>query len=330
MSPSEAGRDPGGARELHAAPERADAPRADGLLLVDKPEGPTSHDIVAFVRRALGARCGHAGTLDPFASGLLVIGAGKATRLLRFLSGADKTYEGTIRLGVATDTDDATGRPLHETRPAIFSDTELAAAVAAQTGAFDQIPPGYSARKQDGVPAYRLARRGEVSSRPPSRVRVVWEECRREGADLLRVRLTVSAGTYIRAIARDLGAALGCGGHLAALRRTRSGPFRVEDAVLVPVERVRTRRPVQRAADGPRPAHEPMDGPRRALQASLLPLEAIPFGLPSETLSEEDVRRVRSGAILARPGGLGSPSGYVRLLGAEGTLVAVAEAEEQG
>jgi tRNA pseudouridine55 synthase len=307
----------------------------DGLLLVDKPEGPTSHDVVEAVRRALGgARCGHAGTLDPFASGLLVIGVGKATRLLRFLAGAEKTYEGTIRLGVATDTDDRTGRPLHDPRHAAFGDADLASALEAVTGEFDQLPPGYSARKQGGVPSYRLARRGLEPPRSPSRVRVAWEECRREEPGLLRIRLTVSAGTYIRAIARDLGETLGCGGHLESLRRTASGPLLLQDATPVPQALAAPGR-MRRGDPSPPPGEPPPEASviaarladlGRALRAALIPPEGIPLGLPSEALSEDEARQVRSGSAIAWKAAAGSP-GYVRLLGPEGELVGVAEAD---
>ena len=315
----------------------------DGLLLVDKPEGPTSHDVVEAVRRALaGARCGHAGTLDPFASGLLVIGTGKATRLLRFLSGADKSYEGTIRFGVATDTDDRTGRPLHDPRPADFTEDGLARALAAQSGAFDQLPPGFSARKQGGVPSYRLARRGQDPPRTPSRVRVSWDEYRREEPGLLRIRLTVSAGTYIRAIARDLGEALGCGGHLETLRRTGSGLFRIADAVRLPEPFSALRRP-RRGDASERPsgataeeeasASDVLQALADALQAGLIPPEAIPLDLPSETLSGDEARRIRTGGVVARGGAVAAlreSPGFVRLLGPEGDLVAIAEAEASG
>lgn len=311
---------------------------ASGLLLVQKPEGPTSHDVVEAVLRALGgARCGHAGTLDPFASGLLVIGVGQATRLLRFLSGADKSYEGAIRFGVATDTDDRAGRELHDPRPTAFTDEDLARALTAQTGAFEQVPPAFSARKQGGVPSYRLARRGLEATRPPSPVRVAWEECRREETDLLRIRVTVSAGTYIRAIARDLGEALGCGAHLESLRRTRSGTLRVEDAVVLPPGFASAGRPRRAGASAAPVLSFPSEtmsaealahvGP--ALRAALVPLAAIPLGLPAESLVEEEARRIRTGSALTRE--LAGPvSGYVRLIGPAGELVAVAEAGLSG
>src|SRR5438093_123730 len=154
------------------------AERIDGMLLVDKPQGPTSHDIVASVRRSLGAvRCGHAGTLDPFASGLLVLAVGRVTRMIRFLAGDEKTYEGLVRLGFGTDTDDRTGRPLGEARPVDFTGEDLARAVARLEGDFEQVGPAYSARKHQGVRHYRLARRGRDVPRRAARVRVEWHEC---------------------------------------------------------------------------------------------------------------------------------------------------------
>lgn len=280
---------------------------AEGLLLVDKPEGPTSHDIVQAVRKAVGiSRAGHAGTLDPFASGLLVVGLGRATRLLRFLSAADKVYEGTIRLGVRTDTDDLTGRPLGEPRPVGFREADLAEASGRLTGAFEQLPPVYSARKHLGVPHYRLARKGHEAPRRPVVVRVRWHELRRVDSETLFLRVTVSAGTYIRALARDLGEALGCGGHLVSLRRVASGDLRVEEALAFP-------RPVEEMKDAVRP------------------VEAIPLGLPTITLGPEERSRVGSGAAVPAPES--SPSiengGWVRLLDGTGAFVGLAEIDPQ-
>jgi tRNA pseudouridine55 synthase len=223
---------------------------AEGLLLVDKPEGPTSHDVVRLVRRALRTRAvGHAGTLDPFATGLLACCAGRATRLLRLFAGSEKTYEGVIRLGVATDSGDVTGVPLGEERePASFADVERAVA-ARLTGDIEQLTPMHSARKVDGVPLHRHARAGRTVERRSARVRTSgW---RLEPLDASRVRfaVTCSAGTYVRVLAMDLGEALGCGAHLEALRRTRSGALRVEDAV-----------PADELGERAREALVPLDG----------------------------------------------------------------------
>jgi tRNA pseudouridine55 synthase len=205
---------------------------AAGILLTDKPVGPTSHDVVQQVRRlAATRRVGHAGTLDPAASGLLLLGVGSATRLLTSLVGLDKTYRATIRLGVATTTDDAEGDPVGD--PQDVDDAALAgvdAAVAALTGPIDQVPSSVSAIHVAGRRAHELVRAGEKVDLPARRVTVHRFEVQARRGSELDVEVDCSSGTYIRALARDLGAALGVGGHLTALRRTRIGPFRVEDA----------------------------------------------------------------------------------------------------
>ena len=208
---------------------------APGILLVDKPGGITSHDVVARARRALGTRkIGHAGTLDPMATGLLVLGVEGATRLLTFVVGLDKTYEATIRLGVATDTDDAEGQTLSTTDASSLDSAEIAAGIAALTGRISQVPSTYSAIKVDGRRAYDLARAGEDVQLKAREVTVsrfdILAERRSGGAVDLDVVVDCSSGTYIRSLARDLGTALGVGGHLTALRRTRIGPFDVADA----------------------------------------------------------------------------------------------------
>lgn len=214
-----------------------------GLLLVDKPQGLTSHDVVARARRALGTRkVGHAGTLDPMATGLLTLGAGPATRLLTYLVGLDKTYETTIRLGAATTTDDAEGEVVSTADPAAVgavTDAQLAEGIRALTGEIDQRPSAVSAIKVDGKRAYDRVRAGEQVELAARRVTIsafdVLGVRRLDTADGAAIevdaRIDCSSGTYIRALARDLGAALGIGGHLTALRRTRVGPFAVADAV---------------------------------------------------------------------------------------------------
>ena len=206
-----------------------------GLVIVDKPGGMTSHDVVARIRRLAGTRkVGHAGTLDPMATGVLVVGVEKATRLLGHLALTEKEYVATIRLGQATDSDDADGE-VTATAPASGVTTEaLAAALAAQTGDIQQVPPGISAIKVGGKRAYKLTRDGAAPQLAPRSVTIrelTVNDVRRSG-DLLDVDVTVtcSSGTYIRAIARDTGAALGTGGHLSALRRTRVGPYGIAAA----------------------------------------------------------------------------------------------------
>ncbi len=219
---------------------RPDADVPPGILLVDKAGGMTSHDVVARARRALSVRrVGHAGTLDPMATGLLLLGVGAATRLLGHLGGHDKTYDATLRLGQATVTDDREGEVTGTTSTASVTDGAVAAALSAQTGPLLQVPSSVSAVKVAGRRSYDRVRAGEDVELPPRPVtvhRLEVHAIRRPTSDLIDVDVTVActAGTYIRAIARDAGAALGVGGHLTALRRTTSGPFAVEDAA--PVE----------------------------------------------------------------------------------------------
>lgn len=215
-----------------------------GIVLVDKPEGITSHGVVSRLRRALGTRkVGHAGTLDPMATGLLVAGVGPSTRLLTHLVGLDKQYEATIRLGRATTTDDREGEPLGEQRDASGIDDEsVAAVIATLSGVIQQRPSSVSAIKVDGQRSYARVRAGEEVDLPAREVTVsefavldrrdpAGEGGAPHGSVDLEVRVTCSSGTYIRALARDLGEALGVGGHLTALRRTRVGPFHVDAAV---------------------------------------------------------------------------------------------------
>jgi tRNA pseudouridine55 synthase len=219
---------------------RPDADVPPGLLLVDKAGGMTSHDVVARARRVLSVRkVGHAGTLDPMATGLLILGVGAATRLLGYVGGHDKTYEATIRLGQSTVTDDREGDVLTTASTTDLDDDAIRAALAAQTGALQQVPSSVSAVKVDGRRSYDRVRAGEEVELAPRSVTVHSldvHRIERPTPDLVDVDVTVrcTAGTYIRAIARDAGTALAVGGHLTALRRTASGPFSVAQAA--PVE----------------------------------------------------------------------------------------------
>lgn len=225
----------------------------DGVLNIDKPEGWTSHDVVARVRRILKEkRVGHTGTLDPFATGVLVVMVGRATRLAQFLSADAKEYEASVRLGYATDTGDVTGKPLKmddeseavEARLRALSETEIETALSALRGEIEQVPPMYSAKKIAGQRLYELARRGETVEREARRVTVYeLEAVRQADGALLRcsqastcdltLRVKCSAGTYVRVLAESLGERLGVGAHLASLRRTRAGEFRVEDSLTI-------------------------------------------------------------------------------------------------
>lgn len=207
-----------------------------GLLLVDKPAGMTSHDVVAEVRRRFGSKVGHAGTLDPMATGLMLVGVGGATRILQFLVGMDKSYIATVRLGWATDTDDATGERIESQRPVeLPTENQIDGALEQLAGEQLQLPSRFSAKKVGGKRAYAMARAGEQFELTPSRVNISALErtsAIRTSTDLLDfdIRVDCSSGTYIRAIARDLGVMLGCGGHLTALHRTRIGKFGIAEA----------------------------------------------------------------------------------------------------
>jgi tRNA pseudouridine55 synthase len=265
------------------------------MLLVDKPAGMTSHDVVAVARRALGERrIGHAGTLDPFATGLLVLMVGRATRLLPYVSGEPKVYEATIRFGSRTDTDDVTGAVVEEA--ALPSPDRVDAAVVALTGPIDQMPPAYSAKQVAGVRSYAAARKGESVALQPARVTVHrWDVGARRGNEL-DVTITCGGGTYIRALARDLGALAGSAAHLAALRRVRSGQFSVDDAVSIEALR---------------------EGGARLAPAR----EAVP-DLATRVLDDAEVRRVVHGQQLPAHA---AEAPRLALVDGAGELVAIAE-----
>jgi tRNA pseudouridine55 synthase len=204
---------------------------ASGLVVVDKPAGITSHDVVARVRRLAGTRkVGHAGTLDPMATGVLVLGLNRATRLLGHLTLTDKRYDATIRLGETTTTDDAEGETVASHSTSELTEDDVRAALASFDGEIDQVPSAVSAVKVDGKRAYARVREGEEVDLPSRRVTIHALEVTGVRLPELDVTVHCSSGTYIRAIARDLGAALGVGGHLTALRRTSVGPFDLADA----------------------------------------------------------------------------------------------------
>jgi len=246
----------------------------DGVLVVDKPAGPTSHDIVDRARRVLGTRrIGHTGTLDPFATGVLPLCVGRATRLARFLSATDKEYHARVRLGFATTTDDLTGDPLGAPRPVEFSPALLAETLASLVGSFDQVPPAFSARQVGGRRLYELARRGEAVARAATPVTIRSLTLVGRADEALELELVCSAGFYVRALARDLGERLGTGAHLVALRRTRSGAFTLADCV-------------------------PGDTLVRA-EERLMPLAGLLPELPAVRISEEGRRLVGHGRELS-------------------------------
>jgi tRNA pseudouridine55 synthase len=208
-------------------------PFEHGFLLVDKPSGPTSHDIVQTARRALHERrIGHTGTLDPAATGLLLLCIGRATRLQQFMLGWEKTYEGEIALGHATTTYDTEGEMVGEARPVPPIDGDMLESLVARfSGTIEQLPPSYSAKKLAGRKLYELARAGEEVPREPKTVTILDLQLRALAPDRLSFSVTCSSGTYVRSLAHDIGEILGCGGHLASLRRVRIGPWLATQAV---------------------------------------------------------------------------------------------------
>ena len=285
----------------------------DGLLLVDKGAGGTSHDVVQHARRVFRQkRIGHCGTLDPDATGLLLLTLGQATRLTRFLIHAPKVYEGEIRFGVATDTYDASGRVTAETPIDALTAEAIDAALPQFVGTFDQSLPAFSARKVQGVRFYELARRGEEVPEVSKEVTV--GELARTGeltADgRMPFRLSCSSGTYARAIAHDLGRTLGCGAHLSALRRTAIGPFRAADAL--GLEEVGRRRE----------AGETLD-------AAWLPIAEIPLPFPSLSVDGQQEQRLRSGQTILAQGLEAAVGDWVRLGERRGGLIAIGTVAER-
>jgi tRNA pseudouridine55 synthase len=269
-------------------------PEGGGLLLVDKPAGMTSHDVVAIARRATQSRrVGHTGTLDPFATGLLVVLVGRGTRLIPYVDGEPKVYEAVVRFGAETDTDDATGT-ITRSAP-LPTNTAIAEGIARLTGEIIQMPPDYSAKKVAGTRAYDVARRGLPLELKASRVIVHDWTLLGQTETELTTRITCSGGTYVRALARDLGRLAGSAAHLSALRRTQSGPFTVTDAVTLD-----------------------------QLRNGIVPLRPLRSGVPSlptQRLDADELKRVVHGnTIAARTVGQ-----RVALLDDEETLIAVAE-----
>lgn len=207
----------------------------DGLLLVDKPEDWTSHDVVARMRGHLGfRRIGHGGTLDPMATGLLILLLGRGTKLANFIMGGDKTYEGVIEFGVRTDTQDREGAVLNRCDASYLTEAAVADQLAKWTGDQMQTPPMVSAVKKDGVPLYKLARQGKTVEREPRLIHVYSFVLRSWDPPFACFRLVCTKGTYVRTLVADIGDALGCGAYLNRLRRTESGSFRIEDALPLP------------------------------------------------------------------------------------------------
>ena len=296
----------------------------DGVLIIDKPAGITSHDVVARVRRILNEkRVGHTGTLDPFATGVLVVLVGRATRLAQFLSGTDKEYEAVIRLGRATDTGDVTGQllaPVTNKLPS-FTKDQIAAGLAALRGVIDQVPPMHSAKKQQGKKLYELARRGETVERQSVPVTIHSFELigdvgnavpqNVDGTTDIRARIRCSAGTYIRTLAEDLGKQLGVGAHVVELRRTQAGDFHLGQSMTL--EHLREQSQLGSL-------NQNLITPNDALQS-----------LPLVSLNAAEVKQTQQGRSLELAAAQAEKfldSGWVKMCDAD-TLIAVGEFDRE-
>jgi len=275
----------------------------DGALLVDKPVGVTSNFALQKVKRLLeAAKAGHAGTLDPLASGLLIALFGEATKFAGLLLESDKEYLATVKLGETTATGDAEGKVLEQKEVSV-TERQVDEALTRFQGEIEQVPPMHSALKRDGVPLYKLARRGESVERLPRRVRILELELLDFRKPSLDIRVRCSKGTYIRTLAEDIGAALGCGAHLAGLRRTGSGRFRVDDAV--PVAALETMAPPER-------------------RGRVIGLEALLVELPRVDLDAALAAKLRNGQSLSLQA---LPEGVSAVYGPDGALIGIGRAE---
>lgn len=310
-------------KDLNSLASQTEAPAPDGpgrldtILIIDKPAGWTSHDVVAKMRRILKTRrIGHTGTLDPFATGVLVVCVNQATRLVQFLTGHDKEYLATLRLGWRTETGDLTGRPIGEAvDPRRLTREEITAAMARFRGPQTQIPPMYSAKKLAGRRLYELARAGQEVERPPVSIDIlaldlleIVTPAEPLAALDLRIRVTCSAGTYIRTLAEDIGAALGVGAHLVELRRIRAGECRLDEAVTLDqlAELVATGRLAE------------------ICQPLLAPLQ-----FPVVTIEDEEAAAISHGRTIYRHESL-KTEGWVSLVDRRGRLQAIAESDRGG
>ena len=276
----------------------------DGALLLDKPVGVTSNRALQDAKKLLGAKkAGHAGTLDPLASGLLLVLAGEATKFAGPMLESDKEYLATVRLGITTSTADAEGEVL-EQRPVDVRADQVAAALEHFRGSIEQTPPMHSALKHEGVPLYEHARAGRTVERASRRVTIHELEILQCAPPMLELRVRCSKGTYIRALAEDIGAALGTGAHLAALRRTASGRFNIKDAVTLEELRAMPDR-----------------------HAAVLPLRVLLEGLPSTQLDAASEARLRNGQALKISG---LEAGLRALYRADGGVIGLGEAHPEG
>lgn len=277
---------------------------SDGILNLDKPKGKTSFDVVALVRRLSGERrVGHAGTLDPEATGVLPVFLGQGTRLIEYLAGEAKVYRAEIELGTATDTYDAAGKITQRGDISSLTREQIEAAASSFTGLIDQIPPMYSAVKYKGVPLYRLARAGLEVPRKARKVEISQLKIVDWQPPLLTLEVECSRGTYIRSLAHDLGQRLGCGAHLKSLVRLKSGPFHISDAISIPKLEAAFRQ-----------------GNWTEL---LQPIDVAIFHLPEVTVSEEDERAVMNGRPLASDIAEGTTAKLRRAYSSEGRFLAI-------
>ena len=304
----------------------------DGLFVIDKPGGPTSHDVVQRVRRLLGTRrVGHGGTLDPDATGVLLVAVGQATRFFPFLSKENKVYEGLIRLGYATDTYDASGRPAAAPCPVLPGREAIEAAMKTFEGDILQTPPRFSAKKLAGKPVYKRARADEVFTLAPVAISVTRFSPGEYNPPVLAFTAACSSGTYIRSLAHDLGQILGCGAHLAALRRTSVGPYTLAEAV--PLARL------EEAAEADPVDPVVADAADRGAVRFLRPLESLLPQVPAVVVRPEAEVYIRNGRPLGpaqlaspfpAPAGTGADQGPVRLLSEGGSLLALARPTPDG
>jgi tRNA pseudouridine55 synthase len=272
-------------------------------MVVDKPAGWTSHDVVAKARRILGERSiGHLGTLDPMATGVLPLVIGSMTRLAQFYSSSEKVYEGTIRLGVATDTYDADGEPVGERSEVKVTLEEIGVAAAPFVGLIQQIPPPFSAKKIQGVPAYKLARKKKNVELQPVEVEIKEFAVLALDGDLVEIRCRVSSGTYVRSLAHELGQKLGTGAHLASLRRTQVAEFTIDQS--------HTLEAIAEAASQSR-VEELLIHPRRVLPQ-----------IPSVTATDDDVAKIRHGRAVNLPEMSRSP--WVKVFAGQADLICLA------
>ena len=293
----------------------------DGVICIDKQPGMTSHDVVAQARHILHQRrVGHAGTLDPFATGLLVLLVGRATRLTQFLTALEKEYEAIIRLGFATDTADRTGAPLSEVATGQeWTEEQIEQTLAGLRGEIDQVPPMYSAKKQGGRKLYELARKGAEVERAPVRVKIYefeplkpkgeWLKNNLDGTVDFEVRVVCSPGTYIRTLAEDFGKQLNVGAHLAELRRTRVGDFAIGEALTLTQLKTRA-------------AEEALGRALHTPDAALTRWQAI-------KVSDEDVRRIRHGLNLEISDPKWTNGERVRIRDTIGHLIAVGTFDQE-